>query len=199
MAVTMIASCDLNLVPTTDIVYEEGTPLFLSQRDIAEFQNGVLASYRGLHYGSSWQTVEVMTECFNATIDFGNNYGFVHRLGSGFLASDDYTTGIWAGHYSAIKNYNIAIEQCKMVTDEDLLPAADVLQGMALFCRASSYLTLARHFSADYDPATAATELCVPLILKYDQLEKPVRATMQVVYDQILADLDEAESLLLAL
>ena len=193
---TMIASCDLNLVPSTSIVYEEGKPLFLSKRDIAEFQNGVIATYRGLHYGSSWQTVEVMTECFNASIDFGNNYGFVHRLGSGFLASDDYTTGIWAGHYGAIKNYNIAIEQCDLVEDEALKADANVLKGIALFCRASSYLTLARHFSADYDPATAATELAVPLILVYDQLEKPVRATLQEVYDQIIADLDEAEALL---
>ena len=192
----MVASCDLNLVPSTSIVYEEGKPLFLSKRDIAEFQNGVIASYRGLHYGSSWQTVEVMTECFNATIDFGNNYGFVHRLGSGFLASDDYTTGIWAGHYGAIKNYNIAIEQCDLVEDEALKADANVLKGIALFCRASSYLTLARHFSADYEPATAATELAVPLILVYDQLEKPVRATLQEVYDQIIADLDEAEALL---
>ena len=196
LAVTMIASCDLNLVPTDSIVYEEGTPLFLTQRDIAEFQNGVLASYRGLHYGSSWQTVEVMTECFNASIDFGNNYGFVHRLGSGFLASDDYTTGIWAGHYSAIKNYNIAIEQCDAVTDEELIADANILKGMALFCRASSYLTLVRAFAADYEPATAGTQLGVPLILKYDQLEKPVRATVQEVYDQIIADLDEAEALL---
>ena len=193
---TMIASCDLNLVPSTSIVYEEGKPLFLSKRDIAEFQNGVIATYRGLHYGSSWQTVEVMTECFNASIDFGNNYGFVHRLGSGFLASDDYTTGIWAGHYGAIKNYNIAIEQCDLVEDEALKANANVLKGIALFCRASSYLTLARHFSADYEPATAATELAVPLILVYDQLEKPVRATLQEVYDQIIADLDEAEALL---
>lgn len=192
----MVASCDLNLVPSTSIVYEEGTPLFLTQRDIAEFQNGVIATYRGLHYGSSWQTVEVMTECFNASIDFGNNYGFVHRLGSGFLASDDYTTGIWAGHYGAIKNYNIAIEQCDLVEDEALVADANVLKGIALFCRASSYLTLARHFSADYEPATAATELAVPLILVYDQLEKPVRATLQEVYDQIIADLDEAEALL---
>ena len=193
---TMVASCDLNLVPSTSIVYEEGKPLFLSKRDIAEFQNGVIATYRGLHYGSSWQTVEVMTECFNASIDFGNNYGFVHRLGSGFLASDDYTTGIWAGHYGAIKNYNIAIEQCDLVEDEALKADANVLKGIALFCRASSYLTLARHFSADYEPATAATELAVPLILVYDQLEKPVRATLQEVYDQIIADLDEAEALL---
>lgn len=196
MVVAMTASCDLNLVPTTSIVYEEGKPLFLTEMDINDFQNGVLASYRGLHYGSAWQTVEVMTECFNATVDFGNNYGFVHRLGTGFLASDDYTTGIWAGHYGAIMKYNIAIEQCGLVEDEDLIPAANILEGMARFCRASSYLTLARHFAADYDPATAETELGVPLILKYDQLEKPVRATLKAVYDQILEDLDEAESLL---
>ena len=195
MAVTMLASCDLNLTPTTSITYEEGTCVLLSKRDIAEFQNGVLASYRGLHYGSHYQTVEVMTECFNATIDFGNNYGFVHRLGADLLASDDYTTGIWASHYTAIKNYNIAIEQCGMVEDETLMTDANILKGMALFCRASSYLTLARAFSADYDPATADTELAVPLILVYDQLEKPVRATLQVVYDQIIADLDEAEAL----
>ena len=201
---TMVASCDLNLVPSTSIVYEEGKPLFLTKRDIAEFQNGVIATYRGLHYGSSWQTVEVMTECFNASIDFGNNYGFVHKLGSSLLASDDNTTGIWQAHYSSIKNYNIAIEQCVMLEDKAasdeeakaLLPSANVLKGMALFCRASSYLTLARAFSADYDPATASTELSVPLILKYDQLEKPVRATLEEVYKQIIADLDEAEVLL---
>lgn len=193
---TMLASCDLNLTPTTAITYEDGTLVLLTDRDVAEFQNGVIASYRGLHYGSHWQTVEVMSECFNATIDFGNNYGFVHRLGDGFLASDDYTTGIWAAHYSAIKNYNIAIQQCSMVEDEALLPSANVLKGMALFCRASSYLTLARAFSADYDPATASTELSVPLILVYDQLEKPVRATLAEVYNQIIKDLDEAELLL---
>lgn len=198
MVVVMAASCDLNLTPTTNITYEEGTALLLTKRDIAEFQNGVIASYRGLHYGSYYQTVEVMSECFNATVDFGNNYGFVHRLGSGFLASDEYTTNIWANHYGAIKNYNIALEQCEMVTDEELLPATDLLKGITLFCRASSYLTLARHFSADYDPATAATELSVPLILVYDQLHKPVRATLQEVYDQIITDLDEAEELLAA-
>ena len=196
LVVAMTASCDLNLTPTTDITYEEGTSLLLTKRDIAEFQNGVIASYRGLHYGSYYQTVEVMTECFNATIDFGNNYGFVHRLGSGFLASDEYTTSIWANHYGAIKNYNIALEQCEMVTDEALLPATNILKGITLFCRASSYLTLARHFSADYDPATAATELSVPLILVYDQLHKPVRATLEEVYNQIIDDLDEAEALL---
>ena len=157
LSVAMLASCDLTLTPTTAITYEDGTLVLLNERDVAEFQNGVIASYRGLHYGSHWQTVEVMTECFNATVDFGNNYGFVHKLGSSLLASDDNTTGIWQAHYSSIKNYNIAIEQCVMLEDKAasdeeakaLLPSANVLKGMALFCRASSYLTLARAFSAD--------------------------------------------------
>lgn len=196
MAAAMLVSCNLDLVPSTSISWQEGTPLIKTQADIIEFQNGVLASYRALQYGSAYQTVEVMTECFNAAIDFGNNYGFPHRLGDDLLASDEYTTGIWSSNYAAIKNYNVAIEQCGYIEDEALLPYSEVLKGMAMFCRASSYLTLARAYSAAYNPATAATDLCVPLILVYDQYEKPVRATMKEVYAQIIADLDEAEFIL---
>jgi len=196
IAVATFVSCNLDLVPSTSISYQEGTPLIKTDADIVEFQNGVLASYRALQYGTAYQTVEVMTECFNATIDYGNNYGFPHRLGAGFLASDEYVTSIWANHYSAIKNYNIAIEHCGYIEDEALIPYADVLKGMAMFCRASSYLSLARAYAPAYDPATAATDLCVPLILVYDQFEKPVRATMKDVYAQIISDLDEAEYLL---
>ena len=195
VAASMLASCNLDLVPSTSIPYEDGDLLILNSIDVAEFQNGVLASYRGLHYGGHYQIPEVMTECFNATVDFGNNYGFVHRLGDGFVANNGDVEGIWAAHYSAIKNYNIAIEQAEMVEDESLLFSAEVLKGMALYCRASSYLTLARAFSKDYDPATAETDLCVPLITKYDQFYKPVRNTMKEVYDQIIDDLDEAEAI----
>lgn len=194
----LLASCNLDLVPTTSITFKEGDPLILTEADIDEFQNGVLASYRALQYGQNYQTVEVMTECFNATVDYGNNYGFTHRLGDGFLSNNEYVTSIWANHYAAIKNYNVAIEQCGYVEDEALMPYAEVLKGISLFCRASSYLTLARAFSADYDPATAATEPCVPLILVYDQNEVPVRATVQDVYDQIITDLEDAEEILAA-
>ena len=196
VAASMLASCNLDLFPTTEIPYEDGDLLILNSIDVAEFQNGVLASYRGLHFGGHYQIPEVMTECFNATVDFGNNYGFVHRLGDGFIATNGDVEGIWGAHYSAIKNYNIAIEQAEMVEDESLLFASGVLKGMALYCRASSYLALARAFSADYDPATAETELCVPLITRYDQFYKPVRNTMKEVYDQIMDDLDEAEAIL---
>lgn len=198
MAAAMLVSCDLNLTPTDAIVYEEGTPLFLQESDVIAFQNGVLASYRGLQYGSYTQSTEVMCDAFNATIGFGNNYGSVHRADYTFTPADSYVETMWGNHYVAIKNYNIAIANCLLVDENaDHKAAADCLEGIARFCRASSYLTLARHFGKDYNPATAATDLCVPLVLKYDQLAKPARATVQEVYDQILEDLTYAEEFLL--
>ena len=194
----MLASCDLNLFPTTDIPYEDGDLLILTENDVRDFNNGVLATYRGLHYGF-YQTIDLMTECFNATVDFGNNYGFVHRLGTGFQANNGNVESYWASHYSAIKNYNVAIEQVEKVLENeemaDLYSSANILMANALFGRASSYLALARAFSVDYDPETAETELSVPLILVYDQKEKPVRATLKEVYDQIIDDLDYAQEL----
>lgn len=198
IAATLFCSCNLDLVPTTSIAYDEGTPLFLNENDVRSFQNGVLTSYRSLQYGVFTQTSDIMCDYFNATVDFGNNYGAIHRAGAddSFNASTYETEDMWQNHYYAIKNYNIVIANAALVEDETLLPSVDILKGIALFCRASSYLTLARYYGNAYDPATAATDLCVPLVLVYDQLEKPARATVKQVYDQIIKDLDEAESLL---
>lgn len=194
-AVTMLSSCDLNLLPTTSIAYEEGSELFLNENDVAAFQNGVMASYRALQYGVYTQTTEVQCDGFNATIDYGNNYGAVHRCDNSFTPGEYDTEDMWENHYYAIKNYNIAIANADNVKEE-LQASASVLKGIALFCRASSYLTLTRHFGNAYNPSSASTDLSVPLVLKYDQLEKPARATVKAVYDQIIADLEEAETLL---
>ena len=195
----MLMSCDLNLVPTTSIVYEEGTPLFVQASDVEEFQNAILASYRAVQYGSYTQSSEVMADGFNATIGFGNNYGSVHRADYTFTPSDSYVESMWANHYSVIKNYNIAIANADLVADDaEFKTEALVLKAIAQFCRASSYLTLARHFGYVYDPATASTDLCVPLVLVYDQLAKPARATVEEVYDQIYNDLLDAEEILVA-
>ena len=195
VAVAMLSSCDLNLLPTTDIAYEEGGELFLNENDVAAFQNGVMASYRALQYGVYTQTTEVQCDGFNATIDYGNNYGAIHRCDQTLTPGDYDTEAMWENHYVAIKNYNIAIANADNVS-EDLKASASVLKGIALFCRASSYLTLTRHFGNAYNPSSASTDLSVPLVLKYDQLEKPARATVKAVYDQIITDLEEAEVLL---
>ena len=48
-------------------------------------------------------------------------------------------------------------------------------------------------FAPDYDPATAATDLGVPLKLEYDINEFPARSTVEQVYQQILTDIEAAK------
>lgn len=56
-------------------------------------------------------------------------------------------------------------------------------------------MELVRHFAKAYNAATASSDLGVPLVIAYNQLEKPHRATVAKVYEQIKADLDQAASL----
>lgn len=189
----VIAACDLNLVPTTSIAYVEGDPIFTSKTDINSFEAGVLVSLRACQRGEFWTAEELMFDGFNAHAEYGNNFGDVHRLiPGGFISTNYEVEDYWAQYYTAIKNYNIVIaggDNCP----EDLKELADVVVGEAYFCRAYSYLNLAAHFGAGaYDPATAESALCVPLITVYDQTLKPARATQKAVYDQIKADLDSA-------
>lgn len=190
-AVLMLASCDLNLTPESAIAYEEGKRLFVSESDITAFDNGLHASFRAMFYGANSQTSEIMCDGFNATVNYNNHYGAEHMANETFNAGSQFVETVWANNYGAIKNYNIAIANADNV-DPSLRAAARYLKGDGYFYRACSYLTLARHFAKAYDASTAGTELCVPLVLVYNQLEKPARATVKAVYDQIKADLDSA-------
>ncbi|HEV7331948.1 MAG TPA: RagB/SusD family nutrient uptake outer membrane protein [Flavisolibacter sp.] len=70
------------------------------------------------------------------------------------------------------------------------------LKGMALYHRARSFLALADTWAPVFNPATAASDLGIPLKLDPD-FNKPVeRASVQQTYNRILQDLKEAVPLL---
>jgi hypothetical protein len=191
---SVLSSCDMNLKPTTSIAYVEGEPLMISASDVSEFENGILSSFRSRFDGVYYQTQEVMVDYFNASADYGNNYGAVHRMDVDFTDGEYNTRDHWSGHFGAIKNYNIFIENADNVAD-DLKEYAQFVKGEALFCRAFSYLHLARHFGKPYG-SSSSTDLAVPLVTVYDQLDKPARATVAEVYAQVKADLDAAAAIL---
>lgn len=196
LASAMLVSCNMDLVPINSITYEEGGQLISTQTALNALENGMLTSFRSLQMGEFSITSELMMDGFNATLDYGNNYGGIHRVTSNdFTSGDYYVEDYWAYNYSAIKNYNIFIAAAENVP-EDLRDAANVVLGEAYFFRAMSYLNLARHFGMVYRAATAETDLCVPKVEVYDQLEKPARATVKEVYALIKSDLDNAATLL---
>lgn len=192
--VAMFTSCELNLVPNNAIAYEEGGVLIQTQANLNSLENGLLSSFRSVQNGRYVEAVEYQFDAFNATVDYGNNYGAIHKSDYNFTSSDYDVEATWADNYNAIKNYNIFIAAADNV-DESLKAKVDVVKGEALFFRAWSYLQLARHFGKAYG-ASSNTDLCVPLVLVYDQAEQPARATVAEVYAQVKKDLDAAATLL---
>lgn len=187
-------SCNLDLYPDTSLPYDEDVPMIQTPEDIASYDRGVYSNFRTMQAGTYKISDDVMFDAFNATQNFGNRYGGLHRLDASFTSGDDYITGFWQNMYTSIKNYNIIIDQVPKSTldrseyGEDL----DYLMADAKTARAWSYLQLARRYGKAYDPATAQTDLCVPLVTVYNQSERPARASVKAVYDQIKRDIDDA-------
>ncbi len=190
----LVTSCDLNLVPNSAINYEEDGVLIQNKANLASLENGLLSSFRGCQNGDFVQATEYQFDAFNATIDYGNNFGALHKSDYNFTSSDYDVRDAWAYNYSSIKNCNIFIAAADNV-DESLKADVAIVKGEAHFLRAWSYLQLARHFGKAYS-STASTDLCVPIVLVYSQTEQPARATVAEVYAQIKKDLDEAATLL---
>lgn len=190
----LVTSCDLNLVPNSAIAYEEGGVLIQTKANLTSLENGLLSSFRGRQNGDYVEATEFQFDAFNATIDYGNNFGALHKSDYNFTSSDYDVRDMWADNYASIKNYNIFIAAADNV-DESLKADVAIVKGEAHFFRAWSYLQLARHFGKAYS-SSASTDLCVPLVLVYDQAEQPARATVAEVYAQIKKDLDEAATLL---
>lgn len=124
--------------------------------------------------------------------EVGTNY-------NGAIVADDATT--WNDLYSRINIINVILDEIVDLpheTDEDYATYYRVM-GESHFLRAVFFFYLANLYGDAYDPATCNTKLCVPLKLTpYVEHDKNKdtqfqRATIKEVYDQIVADLLQAE------
>ena len=197
-ASAVFSSCDLDVFPHGSLSYDEDMVLFTDAKELGYLENGLYGSFRSTFHGEYAQTEELMFDSFNATADYGNNYGGIHRMDNNFNSGDSYVRDFWASRYSCIKDYNIVLKGIETLPEEydNLREAAELVKGEALFFRAFAYMDLIRHYAKQYNPSSASSDLGVPLVLEYKQAEKPSRATVKEVYDQIKADLDGASAAL---
>ena len=190
-ALTLVA-CNLDLFPADAIPYDGTTPLIQTANDLETYRWASYAHFRSTLGGGYDIADDLMCDGFNATLNFGNNYGGVHRADASFTSSDNYVESFWANNYGAICHYNLMIAEVSKNVDPSLREGIKLLAAEAHFFRAYSYLRLARRFGPAFDKATAATDKCVPLVLVYDQQERPERDNVQNIYDQILLDIKAA-------
>jgi tetratricopeptide (TPR) repeat protein len=101
----------------------------------------------------------------------------------------------WNLPYQQVFYANIILDGLPAVNSTTPADARNV-RGGALFYRAFAYFNLVQDFAKVYDPATAAIDPGVILRLHSDVNDKPGRASVAEVYDQVTKDLTEAEALL---
>ncbi|MBC9909205.1 RagB/SusD family nutrient uptake outer membrane protein [Chitinophaga varians] len=101
----------------------------------------------------------------------------------------------WSNLYKQVYLANVVLDGMKSVTD-GTEKERNQLTGEALVHRSFAYLSLVNLYAVQYDAATAATDKGVPLLLAPTTDAKLNRASVKAVYDQLLADLNQATLLL---
>lgn len=187
----LVASCDIERLPYSTIELSQS---FKTVKDAQSYSNGLYANFRNNQYGLYMFSTDVQADMLNATLDYGNRNGNPHRWTT-FLA-DDYTIrDVWAGYYNTITKANVVLDNIDKIVTTVATEQADLAKykSEAYFIRAYTYLQLTNRWAKDYEPASAASDLAVPLVLTYDISLQLPRATVKAVYDQILSDITNAK------
>lgn len=188
-----ITSCKkLDLVPYDAVAISTG---FKTLQDAKYWDNGLYTAFRGRQYGTFMFIQDVQGEQLNASGDFGNRNGAPHRWGTFFNADD--VAGYYQSYYAALANVNIVIkgyEQIPATTPAEI-DSLNTFKADARFARAYYLQNLALRYCKAYNPATAESDLGIPLVTEFDLNLKPSRATLKATYAQVLDDIAAAKSL----
>lgn len=136
----------------------------------------------------------LLEDQLNSTPDhsYRNSYLWLDELYTPELIVAD-----WNVSYEQVFITNIVLKGLEKIepTLSTQTEYSDV-KGAALFFRAKAFFNLTETFAKPYDPATAHTDLGIPLRFNPD-INAPIeRATVQETWDRIILDLKEAAKLL---
>ncbi|MDO5105039.1 RagB/SusD family nutrient uptake outer membrane protein [Capnocytophaga sp.] len=194
-ALTLGSCVDLDQSPYESIAVGR---TFKNIRDIELWRNGMYVKLRNQVYGEYMLYNDIQGDLINALRShYAEGYGPIHRWET-LNSSHSGFNSIWSGAYSLISNANVALEGQANITPKN---DAERLQlnlyiGEIHLARAYMYTRLVTSFCKIYDPATASSDLGVPLEKVYNVKTQNKRATVQEVYDFILEDIAKAEKLL---
>ena len=114
------------------------------------------------------------------------------------VANNGNALGTWTSSYSTINRINNTLSALDKVTSS--AAKKNSVEGQALFLRGSIYFELVKLYAKSVGDGDYAANPGVPLVLtptgNVTDADYKARATVKAVYDQVIADLVKAESLL---
>lgn len=133
--------------------------------------------------GTTWQSLSELEH---------NSYTWEKDLYGANRNADE-----WSIPWQQVLFCNIVLEQlAKLTPTAQQQNEWNNIKGTALFLRAYAFNSLLQNFATAYDPATAATDLGIPLKLDADIHHLLKRASVADGYNQLIGDLVQAASLL---
>lgn len=171
-----------DIVPTTIADFQ----LVMNNTDMMNGRFGTMASMSSDNFYityASWLAAFSNSE--------RNNYIWAKDIYEGETSSN------WNSGYQRVSFCNIVLDGLDKIaiTDQNRVQW-NTLKGTALFFRGLSFFDLSQTFSKPYNQVTAGTDLGIVLRLTADVNPKSVRASVAQSYEQLIADLLEAERLL---
>ena len=191
-----VTACDEFLAPEP-ATFASSETYFQTPGQMEQAITGVYAEMRSL-YGNDWlELIDLRGE--DVTLQFNINVpGFTFQLDEFLEATNDGNVGGQYGSiFDAIFAANVILTRIEPVEFDDAAQKARII-GEAKFIRSLAYWQAIQLFGLG--EAWAPGNLAVPLIL--EEITNPTqafqleRATVQQVYDQIIADLTEAKAAL---
>lgn len=181
---------------TDDFLDKEPTN-YSSQENLMSTAQGVTSALIGCYndfqsytyYGRNFVLIgDVYAD--NAKLSAQNTGNFSSFYNYAVTADDEDLNAFWSTAYRIIKNANNIIAACEDSTRNDL---DDIIYGEALAIRSLAYFDLVRMFAPKYSNSDKEA-LGIPMAS--DTVLSPAKVKLRVVYNQIIADLKKAESLL---
>ena len=167
----------------------------------ADVETALIGAYSimggGALYGTNFNMIPELLASDGYCSWRGTFQGF-RQIGARNMTRDNSEASrTWIAGYRAINAANIVLQNLPLVTDTDL---RDQLEGEARWIRAMMHFELVRLYALPYDAAVSNnTQLGVPImtqatLTETDAFQYPARATVQQVYDAVIADLTTAIS-----
>lgn len=190
----ILPSCSdfLNVTPTGKTV----TPTAFSD------MRGMKSTVAGIYYSM----YKHYSSYFYAFPDLADNSVNLSLLEAPSSALDIYnynytlsSSGYWGTIYETLVNINNVIEYQPALLSENPGSATEleIIKGEALFLRALCHFNLCKLYGQPYNYTDDASHLGVAIVLRAPDFDSQLpRSSVAKVYEQILIDLNEAESLL---
>ncbi|MDG3583567.1 RagB/SusD family nutrient uptake outer membrane protein [Galbibacter pacificus] len=185
-----ITACDLDKFPYDSVASDE---LFESEGGLVAATGGSYSLLKGDADGNGFSPqLHRITEYpgDNVSLSGTTTDPLFYSYNYNNITTSGRVNNIWSAGYKAIVGCNKVIE----LAVEGETPEADQLIGENYYLRAYTYFQLVNVFGRPYNQGTS--NLGVPLKLSSDINDVPDRNTVGEVYEQVVADLLKAESLM---